>query len=175
MVVIYVLVIASKNEFRPEVYRMVRVPVEVCVGILLVYIGGGWTLTKLGFFQGGAFKTNKRAMAKTLAAVAALILLCAGIEYLYHNLLLTQQAMEDLQASKDGQNALGAPIRIGWMITGGEQTGGDDGAANLSIPVKGSKADGELKVKGIKKDGSWRITDLYLIADGNKTVAQIPH
>jgi hypothetical protein len=175
MVAIYVLVIASQNEFRPDVYRMVRVPVEVCVGILLVYIGGKWTLTKLGFLQGGPFKINKRAMIKTMAAIAALILLCAATEYFYHNLSLTQEATEDLQASRNGRDALGDPIRLGWFITGSMRIKGDDGAANLSIPVKGSKAAGELKVKGIRKDGSWHITALYLIADGNKPVAQIPH
>jgi hypothetical protein len=175
MIVLYVLVIAFQAAFRPDVYRIVSVLVEGCVGILLVYIPGSWALTKLGYFQGGSIEVNRKALIKTLCAVAALILLCVGTECFFHNSSLTQQAVEDLQASKDGKDALGVPIRIGWFITGGVHIKGGDGAANLSIPVKGSKAAAELDVKGIKKDGEWHIVDLNLIAAGNKTVVRVPH
>jgi hypothetical protein len=175
ILVLYVLVVVFQGGFRPDIYRMVSVTVEGCVGILLVYILGSWALKRLGFFEGGAIKINRRALLNTLGAVFALILLVAGIEYLFHDTSLTKQAMEDLQASNDGTNALGVPIRIGWFITGGMHLRGDDGTANLSVPVKGSKAAGQLELTGIKKDGSWHIVDLHLLADGNKAVIQIPH
>jgi hypothetical protein len=47
--------------------------------------------------------------------------------------------------------------------------------AAFSIPVKGSKAAGKLKMKGIRKDDLWHISELYLIVDGNGGVVQIPH
>jgi hypothetical protein len=174
-VVIYILVIAFQNAFRPGVYRIVSVLIEGCVGIFLVYILGSWTLTKLGFLKSGSIKMNRRALLQTLGIVLALILFGAGLDYFYHNSSLTQRAIEDLQASKDGKNALGDPIRIGWFISGEMHISGGNGTANLSIPVKGSKAAGKLEVKGIRKDGSWQIADLYLVADGNKTAVQIPH
>jgi hypothetical protein len=175
MVVPYFLVIVFQSEIRPDVYRSVIVPVETIVGILLIYILGSWALKKLGFFETGTIKINRRALLKTLLAALALIVLCAGTEYGFHNFSLTQQAMDDLQSSTDGKDSLGVPIRIGWFITGAMRTKGDEGAANLAIPVRGSKSAGELEVKSIKKDGSWHIVDLYLIADGNKAVVPIPH
>jgi len=110
-----------------------------------------------------------------LGAIFALILLCAGTEYVFHDLALTKRAMADLQASENGKNVLGAPIKIGWFVTGEMRLRGNDGAASLSIPVKGSTTAGELDVKGVRKDGSWIISDLNLIADGQKTIVQIPH
>jgi hypothetical protein len=142
---------------------------------MFVYIGGRWVLTKLGTSQNGQRQLNMRTILKILGALSALILLCAGIEYIFHTLSLTRQAIEDMQSSKDGNYALGAPIQTGLFISGGEQTKGDNGAASLSIPVKGSRASGELEVKGIKKEGSWHIVDLYLVVDGDKSIVQIPH
>ena len=175
MVILYVLVIASKNEFRPDIYRMVSVPVEGFIGILLVYIGGTWVLTKLGFFHGGSIKFTQKALVKTLGAVAALILFSVAIEYLCHNLSLTQQATEVLQSSRGGRDALGDPIRVGWFISGNMRLNGPGGAASFSIPVKGSRAAGHLEVRGTRNDGSWHIVDLYLIVDGNRAVVQILH
>jgi hypothetical protein len=97
------------------------------------------------------------------------------MEYFFHNSSLTQQAVQRLRASAEGQDALGAPIQIGWFITGSIQVKGDGGAADFSIPVRGSKAGAELEVKGTRKEGSWHVTDLYLIGDSNKTAVQIPH
>lgn len=174
-IVIYVLVFFFEAEFRPDVYRLVSVPLEYCLAAMLVYLGGRWALARLGIFQGGVWKLNARSLLKLLGAISALILLCAGIEYVFHNLSLTHHAMEDLQASSDGRSALGAPIQTGWFILGELHFRGDEGAAVLSIPVRGSKAAGELDVKGVRKDGAWIISDLDLMADGQKTVLRIPH
>lgn len=173
MVVLYVLVIAARHSFRPDIYRMVSVPIESFVGLLLVYIGGKWALRKLGFLRSGSIEISRRAILKTLGAVAVLILFGATIEIICHNLALTQQATEDLQTSREGSNLLGNPIRIGWLISGNIRSNGDGGAASFSIPVKGSKAAGNLEVTGIRKDGSWTVAELYLIVDGN--TVQIPH
>jgi hypothetical protein len=174
-IVLYFIVFFFHDEFRPDVYRAVSVPLEYFLALMLVYIGGRWTLTKLGFYEGAFKKPNTRTLLKTLGAIFALILLCAGTEYVFHDLALTKRAMADLQASENGKNVLGAPIKIGWFVTGEMRLRGNDGAASLSIPVKGSTAAGELDVKGVRKDGSWIISDLNLIADGQKTIVQIPH
>ena len=173
--VLYVLVIASARTFRPDVYEMVSVPLQVLLGLSLIYIGAKWVLTKFGFSYSGSIKVSRRTAIKAFAFVATVLLLSTGLEYLYHNFSLTQQATGILQASRGGKDALGEPIRPGWFITGNTRIGRDDGVANLSIPVKGSRASGKLEVKGIKKDGSWNIVDLYLIMDGDKAVVQIPH
>jgi len=174
-IVVYVLVLVFRDEFRADVYRMVSVPLEYCLGITLVYIGGRWVQTRLGISPDGLGKPNPRALRRILGAVAGLAILCVGIEYVFHNFSLAEHAMEGLQASSEGRNTLGIPMREGWFITGEVRIKGGSGAADLSIPVRGSRAAGELEVRGIRKDGVWLIADLYLIADGNNAVVQIPH
>jgi hypothetical protein len=174
-IVLYFIVFFFHDEFRPDVYRAVSVPLEYFLALMLVYIGGKWALTKLGIDDGGFKKPNARTALKIIGAISALILLCVVIEYVFHDLTLTKQAIADLQASDGGKNVLGTPIRAGSFITGEMHIKGEEGAAYISIPVKGSKASGELDVKGIRKDGSWIISELSLIADGQKTVVQIPH
>ena len=171
VIVLYVLVIASRRIFSPYVYEMVSASLGVFLGLILVYIGARWGLKKLGFFQSGSNnKVSRKALVNALSAITALILFGAAIELLCHNLSLTQQAIADLQASTGGREALGDPVRLGWFIAGNMRSG----EANFSIPVKGSKAAGKLEVKGTRKDGSWHIVDLYLILDGSRAVVQIP-
>jgi hypothetical protein len=174
-IVLYFIVFFFHDEFRPDIYRSVSVPLEYCLALMMVYLGGRWALTKLGFYQGGFKKPNARTLLKTLGIISALILLCVGIEFVFHDLDVTKQALADLQASTVGQTVLGNPNRAGLVITGEMHLRGNDGAAGLSIPVKGCRAAGELDVRGVRKDGSWIISALYLIADGQKTIVQIPH
>jgi Cytochrome oxidase complex assembly protein 1 len=176
MIVLNVLVIGLAKEFRPDIYKMVSIPVEVFTALLLVYIGGKWLLTKFGFSNSGSIKINKRASIKAFAFVAALMLFSVFVEYIAHNLSLTQEAIADLRTSQDGRTALGEPIRVGWFISGSQRSSGDGGGvAGFSIPVKGSKASGKLEMKGIRKDGLWHISELYLTVGGNGGVVQIPH
>lgn len=173
--ILYLLLILFKDKFRPDIYRLVSLPVEWCVSLLLLYLLGRWTLSKLGFFEAGSFKPNRKALLKALAAIVALLLLAAGFESLFQTFPLTQQALAILQSSPTGQAALGPPIRAGWFISGSAQVKGSDAAASLSIPVKGSRASGELDVTAIQKDGAWLITDLSLVTDQNKAPLQIAH
>jgi hypothetical protein len=167
--VLYFLIIACQRSFRPDVYEMVRLPPEYFIGLILVYIGARWVQKKLRFFNDGS-EAIKRASTKILGFIAIFILFGVLVEYIAHNFRLTQQAVGDLRASVDGKDGLGDPIQLGWLITGGVR----DGIANYSIPVKGSKTAGQLKVRATKKDGSWHIDELYLILDGNRAVVQIP-
>jgi hypothetical protein len=169
-IVLYVVVFFFKTAFRPDIYRILSVPLEGCIGLMLVYIGGRWVLTKLGISIGGISKLNKTDFLKIFGTVFALVCLVAGAEYFIHNFSVTERAVEDLQASKDGNDALGVPIRIGWFISGDIKTRGGDGNANLSIQVRGSKSAGELEVEATRKEGSWHINELYLIPHGKEAV-----
>lgn len=175
MVVLDVLVITFQKVCRPDFYRVVSVLVEACSGILLVYILARWTQTKLGISQGRLSKINTRKLSNLLAVFCTIVALSTSAEYYIHNWSLTQQAIADVHASEDGRNVLGDPIRIGWGISFRIEKNGNDGTGRLSIPVKGSKAAGELKVKGILKDGVWTVSDLYLMVDRNQGGVQIPH
>jgi hypothetical protein len=170
-VVLYVLVIAAQRIFRPDVYELISVPLGAIVGLLLAYIGASWTLKKLGYVKNGSITVSRKALVTTLGTVAAGIFFAIFVEVFIHNLYLTRQATLDLQVSTAGRDALGDPIRVGWYIDGYQRSD----VAAFSIPVKGSKAAGKLKMKGIRKDDLWHISELYLIVDGNGGVVQIPH
>jgi hypothetical protein len=170
-VVLYILAIAFQRVLGPNIYKMISMPLGAFVGLLLVYIGASWALKKLGYVNNGSITVSRKALVTTLGTVAAGILFVVLVEVCLHNLYLTQQATLDLQASTVGRDALGDPIRVGWYIDGYQRSD----VASFSIPFKGSKAAGKLKLRGIRKDGSWYIVDLYLIMDGNGTIVQIPH
>ena len=173
--VAFVIVSFFRTSFRPDIYRSVSVPLGYCLFILLFYIGARWIMIKLNISQGGIKKLAPKDYLKIFGTLVALILFFGSLEYLLRNSSIAQQAIADLQASKEGKNELGDPIRIGWLISGEIKITGGDGGAVLSIPVKGSKTAGELDVKGIRKDGSWKVEDAYLVVDGNKSILQIPH
>ena len=170
-VVLYVLAIASQRIFRPDIYRVLSVLLEVLLALLLLYIGAKWALTKLGLVQYGSFRLTRSSLVKTAGTVAALILFSVFVEYVIHNLSLTQEATADLRRSQEGRNALGESIRVGWYIYGSQTPE----TANFSIPVKGSKASGKLEMRGIRHNGFWSIVSLYLVMDGNGAVVQISH
>jgi hypothetical protein len=173
--VTFVMVSFFRTSFRPDIYRSVSVPLGYCLFILLFYIGARWIMIRLNISQGGISKLRPKDYLKIFGTLVALILFFGSLEYSFRNSSIAQQAIADLQTSKEGKNELGDPIRVGWIISGEMNISGGDGGAVLSIPVKGSKTAGELDVKGIRKDGSWKIEDAYLIVDGNKSIVQIPH
>ena len=175
MLVLDVLVIAFQKVLRPDTFRIVSFLVGGFSGVLLVYILGRWTQTKLGLFQGKLGEIDTRSYLNLLAVFCTVMALLTSAEYYIHNWSLTQQAVADIQASEDGRNLLGDSIRIGWLISFRIEKNGNDGTGRLFIPVKGSKAAGELEVKGILKDGAWNVSDLYLIVDRNQDAVQIPH
>jgi hypothetical protein len=169
--VLYVLTIPSQR----YAHRAVNVSLAILLGILLVYSAGKWALGRLGAFQSGSIMITRGALVNALGAIAALIILCAVVEYLFHGFSVTQLAIKDLQESEEGRNALGAPIRPGWIVTGNVHIEGNGGAASLSIPVSGDRAGAVLKASGNKENGAWHVVDLYLIVNGSKAVVPIPH
>jgi hypothetical protein len=62
--------------------------------------------------------------------------------------------------NKDVQEAFGEPLEKGWLVTGGIQTLGDIGNANLSYSIKGPKGKGGVIVEAQKKMGIWKIENL---------------
>jgi Cytochrome oxidase complex assembly protein 1 len=53
------------------------------------------------------------------------------------------------------QEALGAPVKPGWLIGGSINTKNRDGDCDLSVPLQGTKKSGVLRVVGTKSDGQW--------------------
>jgi hypothetical protein len=64
------------------------------------------------------------------------------------------------------EQALGVPIKTGWLISGEINTTGSSGKADLSIPVHGSLHGGRLYVIAKKSVGMWRYEKIQLWIDG---------
>ena len=66
---------------------------------------------------------------------------------------------------------LGTPIEAGWYVTGNISTSGQDGNADLSIPIHGPNKSGTLRVSALKSAmaegmSDWKITKLELEVPG---------
>jgi hypothetical protein len=70
------------------------------------------------------------------------------------------QALTRARQSPEVVAALGEPITAGWQVQGSLQTGTDGGSAHFSIPLKGSKAEGTLRVDALKQGGQWKYTTM---------------
>jgi hypothetical protein len=63
---------------------------------------------------------------------------------------------------------VGTPFESGWMITGNFEESSAKGNAYLEIPIHGSKGKGELVASGEKQSGTWKVTKLLLVQDGQE-------
>jgi hypothetical protein len=71
-------------------------------------------------------------------------------------------AMARIQQDERVVQALGQPIEAGMIVMGNLRYSGPSGAANLSIPVSGSRASGTAYVIATKRLGRWTISDLVV-------------
>jgi hypothetical protein len=58
--------------------------------------------------------------------------------------------------------ALGSPIKQGFLVSGNTNVNGASGEANLSIPVSGPKGNGTIYVAATKSLGRWNYSGLVL-------------
>ena len=58
--------------------------------------------------------------------------------------------------------ALGAPIKEGFLVSGNTNVNGASGEANLSIPISGPKAKGTIYVSANKSLGQWNYSGLIV-------------
>jgi hypothetical protein len=65
---------------------------------------------------------------------------------------------------------LGEPVKARWWFTGSIKVSGNDGNADLHIPLAGSTAKGDLYVKGTKTDGRWEYETMTVTRDGAAAV-----
>ena len=59
-------------------------------------------------------------------------------------------------------NALGAPIKDGFFVSGNTNVNGASGESNLAIPISGPKGKGTIYLKAEKSLGRWNYLDLVV-------------
>jgi hypothetical protein len=58
--------------------------------------------------------------------------------------------------------ALGTPIKDGFLVSGNTNVNGASGEANLAIPISGPKGKGTIYVSAKKSLGQWRYSGLVV-------------
>jgi Cytochrome oxidase complex assembly protein 1 len=124
-------------------------------------------------------KLSGRGKALVVSGLGATLILYVGclwaaVQNQIQSSEVFQATLKQAQISPCITNALGVPLATGWMTTGGMEEGADDGNANLSIPVRGPKADGKLEMIAEKHEGQWTITSLVFVHGLNRVQVAPP-
>lgn len=75
------------------------------------------------------------------------------------------QAMVKARANAQVRQELGEPIKAGWFIAGQLNVSGSTGNADFSIPIKGPRDRGRIRVVA-HKNQVWRFTCLQVYVEG---------
>jgi cytochrome oxidase complex assembly protein 1 len=71
-----------------------------------------------------------------------------------------KQALAQARADPAVVEALGSPIKEGFLVSGSTNVNGASGEANLAIPVSGPKGKGTIYVAATKSLGHWNYSGL---------------
>lgn len=63
--------------------------------------------------------------------------------------------------------ALGSPVKAGFLVSGNTNINGASGEANLSVPISGPKGKGKIYVAATKSLGKWNYSGLVVEIDKN--------
>ena len=64
--------------------------------------------------------------------------------------------------------ALGEPVKPGLLPTGKINLTGNEGDADIAVPVSGPKAKGKVYIVGTKSAGKWTYTTFELALEGQE-------
>lgn len=66
-------------------------------------------------------------------------------------------ALEELRRSEEVAQALGRPMKAGWLVSGRANLRNSGGDANLQFKVRGPKGAGQVAARAVKESGQWRL------------------
>ncbi|MFZ3215355.1 MAG: cytochrome c oxidase assembly factor Coa1 family protein [Candidatus Acidiferrales bacterium] len=91
-----------------------------------------------------------------------------GIESMMRASYAYQLAVKRASESPAVAVALGAPLRIGWLVSGNVNFNGATEDASLSIPISGPKGAGHIVVVGKKRGNRWNFETLEVDVGGQE-------
>jgi hypothetical protein len=118
-----------------------------------------------------------RLVLGLIAAIAVagfVTVLLAFIEREIKSSPVFQTSVAMAQASPAVFETLGHPLTVGWFVSGQltEVTNGS-GHATLSIPIKGPKGTGKLRVEAGRRNGNWQISTLRFVNAGHDSTIDL--
>ena len=73
-----------------------------------------------------------------------------------------KEALARANADPSVIEALGSPIKDGYLVSGNTNVNGASGESNLAIPISGPKAKGTIYVSAKKSLGQWNYSGLIV-------------
>jgi len=85
---------------------------------------------------------------------------------------VAQEAFSRARSSQAVAQALGAPIKEAWFVSGSINENPASGSADLAMPISGPKGNGTLYVTARKSAGAWQycLIELDVKGSGDKIV-----
>lgn len=91
-----------------------------------------------------------------------------GISKMITNSKPYEYALEQASTNEEVIAVLGDSITSDGLMQGNISLNNDNGLADITIPIKGSKGKGKVTVVGEKTDGEWTYSSLYVTIKGSK-------
>jgi hypothetical protein len=73
-----------------------------------------------------------------------------------------KQALSEARSNTAVTNALGSPIKEGFLVSGNINVSGASGNADLAIPISGPKGKATIYVEAVKSAGEWSFSKLVV-------------
>ena len=77
-----------------------------------------------------------------------------------------KEALARTKADPAVTEALGSPIKDGFLVSGNTNVNGASGESNLAIPISGPKGKGTIYVSATKSLGRWSYSGLVVEVNG---------
>jgi hypothetical protein len=106
-----------------------------------------------------------------LASCGCFIAVIAGVAFgAMKNTGAYAEAISIAMTDDEVQAVLGSPVETTGIPSGSVNTSNGQGTASLSIPLKGSKAEGTLMVEATGRDGEWSYSTLEVVVPGKGSI-----
>ena len=103
------------------------------------------------------------------SAVFIVGVLCL-VEYSFHHYTVTVQAVERAKNNPQVIQALGQPIKVGWVIKGNIHMKNSNGYADLRIPIFGPNGNATIVLYAREIEGTWKFTTLRMEIAGGAVI-----
>lgn len=99
-------------------------------------------------------------MTPIALGVVAVLLAGAAVFQMFRSSEVVEQAVEAASRNEALRLQIGAPIEVGWLITGSLEVTGGSGKADLVVPIEGSGGEADLYLVAEKRAGEWSFSTL---------------
>lgn len=116
---------------------------------------------------------HPRLIVGVIIAVVFAVGVFAVVEKIFHSSEAYRQALAAVSKSPEVAAKFGSPVEAGWLINGSIQVSGSTGRAELSFPISGPKAKGDVRVFARKRFHQWELLELEVAIAGDSTILQL--